>query len=411
MFRVVLIITSLCLALALATRASAGDRLSRLTVEDAIALAQRENAALRAKEFELQSVRANEITAALRPNPTASYLAEQFGAATDPQHTVTLGQTVETGGKRQRRIDASRAATRVTEWELADVKRQLVLQVKQAFAGALLARATLALAEQNLATLDEVERIQRVRAAKGDISELELLRIQVQRFAFERDAADARQAIRAAKIALRTAAGPDRIADDFEVVGDLEFRDVPTDPAGLYPLALANRPDLRAAEAARQKAQADVNLARANAWWDVTPQLEYQRLGNDNTIGVGISVPLRIFDRNQGEIARTKAEVQRADALREQARVLAMAEVDAALSALRAERDKFGALRDTYLPKAKQARETVEFAYRRGGVSLLDFLDAQRTYRETALEHLRALGNYLGAVYQLEAAVGGSLEN
>ena len=171
-----------------------------------------------------------------------------------------------------------------------------------------------------------------------------------------------------------------------------------------------NRPDLRAADAARDKARADVNLAQANRWWDVTPQIEYQRIGNDNTIGVGLSFPLRIFDRNQGEIARTQGEVSRAAALQQVAAVQALADVDTAYAGLQIHRERVGLLRDTYLPKAQQARQTVEFAYRRGGVSLLDFLDAQRTYRETALEYIRALGNYWAALYQLEAAVGGSLE-
>src|SRR5207245_1888662 len=154
---------------------------------------------------------------------------------------------------------------------------------------------------------------------------LELLRIQVQRFTFERDAADARQALSAAKIALRTAAGAEHIAEDFEVVGELGFKEVSLDKAVLMRRALDNRPDLRAAEADRA-------------------------------------------------------------------------------------RERVVSLRDVYLPKATVARDTVEFAYRRGGQSLLDFLDAQRSYRETALAHLQALGAYLSAVYQLEADIGGPLD-
>jgi cobalt-zinc-cadmium efflux system outer membrane protein len=284
----------------------------------------------------------------------------------------------------------------------------VITQVKTAFSGVLVAQATLALAEQNLATLDEIERLQRVRADKGDISQLELLRLQVQRFAFERDAGDARLAIEAAKIGLRAAIGPDAVAESFDVVGALDFRAVQLDREQLRQRALTNRPDLQAAQAARDKARADVNLARANAWWDVTPQIEYQRIGADNTIGFGFSFPLRIFDRNQGEIARTRAEVERSNALTRSAAIQALAEVDTALSAVTIQHARVVALRDTYLPKAQQARTTVEFAYRRGGASLLDFLDAQRTYRETALEHLRAIGNYWTALYQLEAAVGGS---
>lgn len=399
-----------CLGVVLVVRmADAQERLDRLTLEDAVNTAIRQNATLRAKQAELQAVRANEITAGLRPNPTASYSAEQLGnGSTEPQHTVIVAQPIETGGKRQRRIDSARAATRTTGHELDDVRRLVVTQVKSAFSGVLVAQATLALAEQNLVTLDEIERLQRVRAEKGDISQLELLRLQVQRFAFERDAGDARQAIEAAKIALRAAVGPEAVADSFDVVGELDFRDVPLDRDRLRQRALANRPDLQAAQAARDKARADVNLARANAWWDVTPQIEYQRIGADNTIGFGFSFPLRIFDRNQGEIARTRAEAERSDALTRSAAVQALAEVDTALSAVTIQHARVVALRDTYLPKAQQARTTVEFAYRRGGASLLDFLDAQRTYRETALEHLRAVGNFWSAMYQLEAAVGGS---
>jgi len=403
-----------CLGIALITRVcGAQERLERLTLDDAVNTAIRHNATLRAKGAELEAVRANEITAGLRPNPTTSYNAEQFGGGgpAEPQHTVILAQPIETGGKRQRRIDSARAATRTTGHELNDVRRLVIAQVKSAFAGVLVARATLALAEQNLGTLDEIERLQRVRAEKGDISQLELLRLQVQRFAFERDAGDARQAIEAAKIALRAAVGPDALADSFDVVGELDYHDVPLERDELRRRALANRPDLQAAQAARDKARADVNLARANAWWDVTPQIEYQRIGPANTIGFGFSFPLRIFDRNQGEIARTRAEAERSDALTRSAAVQALAEVDTALSAVTVQRERVVMLRDTYLPKAQQARTTVEFAYRRGGASLLDFLDAQRTYRETALEHLRAMGNFWSALYQLEAAVGGSWEN
>jgi outer membrane protein, heavy metal efflux system len=387
--------------------------LTRLSLDEAVSLAARENPTVRAKEFERQAVASNEITAGLRPNPTANFLAEQFGGASDAsltQYTFSVGQPIELGGKRHRRIDSARAATRVTGHELDDVRRQIIFQVKKSFTDALAGRESVALAEQNLQALDDLERIQRFRAERGDISELELLRIQVQRFAFERDAADARQALKAAKIALRAAAGPDRISEDFDLVGDLAFTEIAPTESDLYRRALANRPDLRAAEASREKAKADIRLARANAWWDITPQVEYQRIGPDNTIGFGISLPIRIFDRNQGEIARTRAEAQRVEAAREAVAIQALSEVDTALAALRTAQQKLTVLRDTYLPKAKQARDTTEFAYRRGGVSLLDYLDAQRTYRDTAAEYLRSLGSYWTSFYQLETAVGGSLE-
>lgn len=383
----------------------------RLSLDDTIQLAERENPTLQAKRFELEGARANEITASLRPNPTAAYTAEKFGTTTTSlEHTVTLGQTIETGGKRGRRMESARLATQVTAYDLADVRRQVLFVVKKAFTDVLVAQGALELAEENLKTLAELERIQHFRAERGDISELELLRIQVQKFTFQRDAADARQAVQAAKIALRAVVAPERLPETFEVEGKLEFRDLPLNVPELHRRALERRPDVLEAAAAQRKARADVNLARANAWWDVTPQIEYKRTdGNEHTVGFGLSIPIRVFDRNQGEIARTQAEVKRLDAQREAVLAQVVSQVDTAISALGVEREKFFLLRDVYLPKAQRARETVEFAYRRGGLSVLDFLDAQRTYRETALEYLRALGNHSTAVFQLEAAVGGSL--
>src|SRR5712691_1471844 len=357
-----MVIAVCCLALLGAGAAvHAQERLSSLTLEQALRLASETNPNVRAKEFELKAVGANEITAGLRPNPTATYLAEQFGggSAALVQHTFSIGQPIELGGKRQRRLESARAATRVTGHELEDVRRQIVFQVKKAFTDALVAREALDLTEQNVRALDDLERIQRYRAEKGDISELELLRIEVQRFALERDAADARQALRLARIALRAATDPAQVAEDVEVVGELADRDVAPAAADLYRRALDARPDLRAAEAARAKARADVGLARANAWGDVTPQVEYQRIGPDNTIGFGISVPIRIFDRNQGEVARTRAETQRVDAAREALAVQILSEVDGALTALRTERQKLDLLRDVYLPKVRRARDTV----------------------------------------------------
>jgi cobalt-zinc-cadmium efflux system outer membrane protein len=400
-----------CIALGLPAWARAQEPLTRVSLDDALQLALKQNPTVRAKEFELQAVSANEITAGLRPNPTMNFLVEQIHlSGTTPQYTVNIGQPIELGGKRRRRIESAKAATEVTSRQLLDVRRQTILQVKMAFANALIAGSALALAEQNLKTLDDTERLQRIRVEKGDLSELDLLRIQVQRFTFERDAADALQALAAAKIALRRVAGATRIAESFDIVGELSFKPIPLDRTDLFRRALDNRPDLRAADADRKRAEADHRLARANAWWDITPQVEYQRIGPDNTAGFGLSLPVRIFDRNQGEIARTQAEIQRVAAVREAVALQVLSDVDTDLQGALTQRARVVSLQDIYLPKATQARDTVEFAYRRGGVSLLDFLDAQRSYRETALAHLKALGAYLSVLYQLESDIGQPLE-
>jgi outer membrane protein, heavy metal efflux system len=414
MDRFILII--LCLNIFSATICNAQDRITSLSLEEAVTLATRENFTLRAAQFEYQATRANEVTAGLIPNPSFSYLGEQLNEPSIPtaagsgqQYTVTIGQTFETGGKRQRRLDSARAATLVAGHTLTGVEQQVLFQVKKSFTDVLTAKAALELAEQNLKTIGEIERIQSLRVAKGDLSELELLRIQVQQYSFQRDAADARQAIQAAKNTLRTFAGPDRIADEYDVTGKLDFRDFTFNKPDLYSLAQVNRPDIRTAEAAREKARADINLAKANAWWDLTPLVEYRRDGKFNTVGAGISFPIRIFDRNQGEILRTSSEARSVEATYQGTVAQALSEVDTALTAMLTERQKVTALRDNYLPKAQKAGATVDFAYRRGGSSLLDFLDAQRTYRETSLEYVRSLGNYWTTLYQLELAVGGSL--
>jgi outer membrane protein, heavy metal efflux system len=399
------ILILVCLNIFAATAGNAQDRITSLSLDEAVALATRENFTLRAAQFEYQATRANEVTAGLIPNPSLSYLGEQLNEpANGQQYTVTIDQTFETGSKRQRRLDSARAATRVAGHALTGVKQQVLFQVKKSFTDVLTAKAALELAAQNLKTIGEIERIQSLRAAKGDLSELELLRMQVQQYSFQRDAADARQAIQAAKNALRTFAGPNRIADDYDVVGKLDFRDFTFSKPDLYDLAHVNRPDIRAAEAAREKAKADINLAQANAWWDVIPQAEYRMDGQFNSYGLGFAFPFRIFDRNQGEIARTTAAARSTEANYQATVVQAISELDTALGAMLNERQKVAALRDTYLPKAQQARDTVDFAYRRGGASLLDFLDTQRTYRETSLEYVRSLGNYWTPLYQLELA-------
>ena len=370
--------SSLLLALTLAPAEAQEAALTRVTLDDALRLAARYSSTVRAKEAEVQSSKAAETTAGLRPNPTGSFAAEQLGSSNvDPQYTVAIGQPIELGGKRQRRIDAAQAA--------------------------------LALAEENLKTLDETERLQRLRVSRGDLAPLDLTRIEVQRFTFERDAGDARGALETAKIALRTATGSDGLAASFDVDGSLEFRDVVLEREALVQQALASRPDLRAATTDQTRAKADHALAQANAWWDITPQIEYQRIGPDNTVGFAISLPLRIFDRNQGEIARTRSEMARVAAVRRTTELQVINDVNSDFTTYQVQRQRVQMLRDTYLPKAQDARDTVEYAYRRGGQSLLDFLDAQRAYRETALAHLQALGAYWGAIYQLEADVDRSL--
>lgn len=378
-----------------------------LTLEEALMLARSDGPLLRAKGYDVAATRAGEVTAGLIPNPQLAPTLGNLGTRSPTQYSAVLSQTIELGGKRQRRLASARAGTRTATYELEDLRRQVDLQVQQAFLGVLVAQASLTLAQDHLQGLDQVERLQRLRAEKGVISELELLRIQGQRFTFERDVADARQALRAAKIGLRSIVAPARIPEVYEVAGELAYREVTVDRAALIKLAAEQRPDLEAAESALEKSLADADLARANAIPDITPQIGYTRSADNNDLSsLGFSIPLPLFDRNQGEIARTAAQVERVRVLRDALLLQVRAEVELAHAALLSARAKVLSLRDEYLPKAKIVRERSEAAYRRGGTSLLDYLDAERAYRETARTYISSLADHALATYQLEAAVG-----
>jgi cobalt-zinc-cadmium efflux system outer membrane protein len=384
-----------------------------LTLEETLRLALSNNLLLQAKEREFRSVQANEVTAALIPNPTlAPSVSNGFAPNLGPpQYQVTIQQPIELSGKRQRRIESAQAGSRVAGFDLEDVRRLLTLQIKQAFTQILVAKASAEQTQLNLKTLDDVERLQRLRAEKGDLSELDLLRIQHQRYQFEVDAADAQQSLRLAKVNLRQATGHDQLPEDFDVAGSFQLKDVRSTPELLYRQAEERRADLKSAQAALEKARADNRLAQSYAVPNIAPVVGMCWADNNSCFGMvlGFSMDLPLFNRNQGEIQRTARDAERVGALTNFALTQTRSDVEAALSQLEAARIKLTALRDVYLPKATQIRLRVELAYRRGAASLLDFLDAERTYRATTLAWIATQGGYDVAVSQLEAAIGGSL--
>jgi cobalt-zinc-cadmium efflux system outer membrane protein len=379
--------------------------LTRLSLKDALALLN-ENSALHGKTFELKAKEAQAVTAGLRPNPTFSYSPSQIVPFRDIDNTIAVGQTIETAGKRGLRAESARRDVEVSGFQVRDFGRQLSYQVSAAFVAAQIAEANLRLAETNLATLGEVERILRLRVRAGDISQIDALRLEGQRYDFEKDSADARQSLAIAKSTLRTIA-PQRIAADFAIDGELAWADLPQPRRDDLVQQVLARSDVRAADVAKEKALVDIRLAEANAVPDVTPNFGYTRTHDGRDIvGISVSMPLPLFDRNQGEIARAKADAVRLAAERETALTQALADLDQALATYAAARRKAMLLRETFVPKAKEARDRTETAYRRGGLSLLDFLDAERTFRTTSLAYTQSLGDYWTAFYQIEAATG-----
>ena len=392
--------------------------LTSLTLEQALELALRGNPGLRAQAATVESTRAGEITAALRPNPTFTNGTVDF--------TGGIGWTFERGGKRRRRIDSARLATAGAERDLQDTRRTLVNTVRSAFTAALLARGNLGAAEENLKNFQQVEDLNRVRFDKGEISGGDFLKIALQKLQFQTDVQDANLAYRTARANLRQAVFAPELAQDFEVLGELHTAPLPRTLADLERQALAARPDLLSAETAVAKAEADVKLAEANAKVDVTASLGWihtgQSLADDqhvqpffsfgqtaNAFGTGISFPIPLFDRNQGEIARTRSEVVRAQAAADTVRAQVIADVETAFAALHTSQERVDLYERVYLEDSRRSREIAEYAYRKGATSILDLLDAERTDRATRLAYRQALADNVTRLAQLAAAVGGEL--
>jgi outer membrane protein, heavy metal efflux system len=388
--------------------------MTALTSDEAVALALEHNPTLRGQAAAIDSTRAGEITAALRPNPTFTSGTNDF--------TSGVSWTIERGGKRRRRIDSTRLATAGAGLDYADARRTLVLNVRSTFTAALLARSNLALARENLESFEQEEGLHRIRHEKGEISGADFLKISLQKLQFETDVQDATLALRTAKTNLRQLLYTPELAADFEVVGELQAVPLERPLDQLQETAYRNRPDLRSAATALAKAEADVRLAQANAHVDPNVALGWNHVGSSfgpswlqpqfpkgaasNTLTSGFSIPLPVFDRNQGEIARTKAEVIRARSRVDVLRAQVGNDVEVAFHSLRLSRERVRLYEQTYLGQARDSRQIAEFAYRKGATSILDLLEAERTDRGVQLAYRQALADYVTRLKQLEAAVG-----
>jgi len=394
---------------------AAAAELPRLALEQAVELALQRNPTLRAQALTITSAQANEVTASLRPNPVFVSSSQDF--------TAGVSLLFERGRKRQHRIDSAKLSTHIATSDFTDARRSLVFAVRKTFTDALLAKSNLALAQENLKNFQEVEDLNRTRFEKGDISGADFLKIELQKLQFQNDVQDAALALKTARTALRTLLGGPaaELADDFEIDGELRFIQFDIPIADLKAIALRHRPDLRSAETLKKKTEADVRLAVANSYTDVSLALGYHHtepgLPNwinplfsagpaENSVGFGFSFPLRIFDRNQGEIARTKAEAIRAVSIAEAVRNQISSDVEVSYAAVRASQERVRLYEQVYLGRAKESREIAEFAYKSGATTILDLLEAERTYRGVQLAYRQALATYLTNLYQLNAAVG-----
>jgi outer membrane protein, heavy metal efflux system len=372
------------------------------------------NPSLAAGETGIAESRADEITANLRPNPDLSFTIDQWNLfATNPyqpfaasQSIIQYSQLIERRHKRQLRLQDARLATSIAGTDQADLVRQLMFNLRDAFIRTLQGKSILQLAQDDLKYYDQVIDVNRRRYQAGDLARVDFDRIVLQRAQFESDLENAKVALRTAKIQLLTLMNDKRPVDTFEVSGPYTFSEKIVLPAELHQMALQSRGDILSATTAIEKAKVDHQLAWANGSTDPAVGGDFTRVGSSNTVGVDISIPLRIFDRNQGEKLRTLLDIKHSQQVRESVVNGAFQDIDTAYAMVDSVRALLRPYRDTYLPTAARVRDSISYSFSRGGSTLLDFLDAQQSYRDTELAYRNLIASYLSAVNQLNMAVG-----
>jgi outer membrane protein, heavy metal efflux system len=389
-----------------------------ITLEQALELAKRNNPTLQANQMLIFQNKAQETTANLRPNPVLT-LDGQYLPLFSPslfsdtnywndgvQFDAGVGYLFERGQKRQHRLEAAKAATAVTKAQVSDAQRTVLGSAAQAFITALLARSNLDLAESVLQTYTKTVAISEDRHNAGSISTNDLLKIQLQQLQFENDVSSA-QIVRAQALAiLRQFVGFDSVPVIYKIAGQLAYEPMPLQLEDLQARALNNRPDLQAAQRAVTASRSQVGLAKANGKVDFNVSMDYTRFTQSNLGAFYFSVPLPVFNRNQGEIARTQYGLTQSQLLQKASEAQVLTEVRTAYETLRSSEEVLKLYDKGYLDKAAQALDITRFSYEHGQASLLDFLDAERSYRTTELSYRQALAAYMTALEQLRQAVG-----
>lgn len=388
-----------------------------LSLDQAIDLALTHNHALKATRTLILQNQAQEITANLRPNPTFGadsqfipiFTPQDFSADNlnlTQQFDIGLGYLFERGHKRQRRLQAARDQTAVTRAQVADAERSLAFNVGQQFVSVLLAESTLQFAMQDLQDFQQTVDIADAQYKAGDISEGDLLKIKLQLLQFQTDVSSARLAKVQALAGLRELLGYDAAPADFDVAGDLAYVPLKSKLEDLQVMALRERPDLQAAVLGVTAAQSQILLAKANAKVDVNGTYDFSHTGGQNSASIFVGFDLPIFNRNQGELARTRYALTQAQELQQSASDTVMTDVASAYEAIRSNDEVVQLYVSGYLKQAQDSRDISEYAYKAGSASLLDFLDAERSYRSTQLAYRQALASYMTALEQLKQAVG-----
>jgi cobalt-zinc-cadmium efflux system outer membrane protein len=379
------------------------------------------NSKLLADKLNIDESKAQEITAFLRPNPDFTLSIDGTQIAPEKGIWRPFAGTYETPGisylherrhKRELRLESARKATLIAESSHADLERTLLFNLRSAFVSTLQAKAVLQLARDNLVYYDRVLEISRTRFNAGDIAQIDLDRLELQRVQYESDLQSAEESLETAKIQLLTLLNSRIPLAQVDVTGPYDFSDQLMPRDEFRKIALDTRPDLKAAIQAVDKAQTDHKLAIANGSTDPTLSAWYTHNSSNNnpfginTLGVSVSIPFRIFDRNQGEKLRTKLDIQRNERLRDAAEAQVFSDVDSSYATVESNVILLRPYKAKYLQQSVRVRDTITFSYQHGGASLLDFLNAQAEYRGVQLNYVNLVGSYLTSAAQLNMAVG-----
>jgi cobalt-zinc-cadmium efflux system outer membrane protein len=375
------------------------------------------NPTLKAGRIGVEESRAQEITAYLRPNPIFTASLDQLhpwkssDAFADALPIVSVNYLFELRHKRQLRLESAQKATAIAISQLEDEERGLLFTLRSAFLQVLQEKAILSLARENLSYYDQVLQLSNERWKTGDIARIDLDRLQLQRVTLESDLQTAEVNLRTAKIQLLMLMNDRTPVERFDVAEPFDFSGEIPPLEELRRVALETRPDLRAAVQSIDQAATNFRLAEADASTDPTVGLDLGRntafqLGYKAYIGLSVSIPLRIFDRNQGEKLRAKLDIERNEKVRDAAEAALSSDVDSAHAILMSALSLLRPYKAQYLRQAVTVRDTVTFSYERGGASLLDFLQAQSDYRNVQRTYLMLVGACLSAAAQLNFAVG-----
>ena len=394
-----------------------GQTTTLISLDQAIELALAHNHALRATRTLIFQNQAQETTANLRPNPVLGGDA-QFIPIFSPsdfskddldlaqQFDLGLSYLFERGHKRQTRLQAARDQTAVTRAQVTDAERTLTFNVGQQFVSVLLAESTLQFALEDLKSFQTTVDISESQFKAGAISEGDYLKIRLQFLQFQTDVSSARLAKAQALIGLREMLGYNAVPVDYDVIGDLAYQPLKASLEDLQAKALKQRPDFQAAVLGVTAAQSQIRLAKANGKVDVNGTFDYTHTSGQNTASIFASFELPIFNRNQGEIARTGYALTQAQESQLSASDTVLSDVGNAYEGIRSNDEIVQLYTSGYLKQAQESRDISEYAYKRGAASLLDFLDAERTYRASQLAYRQALASYMTALEQLREAVG-----